>query len=106
LFRLRCYSESNLDEYGWKSMGSSSLSQTRIMEVEEGEEEEGHREADIRFFKRLYRSLRSPDPRDSEFTSTKQKSLRKNLIRSGAVLRIRASDYESGSGSGSCYFRH
>jgi hypothetical protein len=50
LFRLRCYSESNLDEYGWKSMGSSSLSQTRIMEVEEGEEEEGHREADIRFF--------------------------------------------------------
>jgi hypothetical protein len=39
-----------MDEYGWKSMGSSSLSQTRIMEVEEGEEEEGHREADIRFF--------------------------------------------------------
>jgi hypothetical protein len=34
-------------------MGSSSLSQTRIMEVEEGEEEEGHREADIRFYFRL-----------------------------------------------------
>ena len=66
-----------MDEYGWKSMGSSSLSQTRIMEVEEGEEEEGHREVNIRFYFRLHRTLWSPDPRNSEFTSTKQNFLRK-----------------------------
>ncbi len=94
-------------------MGSSSLSQTRIMEVEEGEEEEGHREADIRFFVRLYRTLWRPDPRDSEFTSTKLFE----EIRSGAVLRIRdilvptdpdprSLPLTNGSGSGSCYFRH
>jgi len=38
-----------MDEYGWKSMGSTSLSETRIMEMEEEEEEETHREAHIRF---------------------------------------------------------
>ena len=44
MFRLRCYSESNLDDYGWNSV-SSGLSQTRIMEEDEEEEEDGgHRE--------------------------------------------------------------